>query len=509
MGFSRIHSAHTYFLKGKKVTVEVDTGKGLNNFSIVGLGDKAIEEARDRVGSALKNSGFESPKHSNIKTVVSLAPANIKKEGAYFDMAIAIGFLVAEDILDEPPYEYGFIGELGLNGDVRELSGVLPIVVALKKEGITTLFIPHENKDEACIVDGIIIYPVQTLSQALDHLRGKKLIEEYIGNPSESKQERIINDFGDIKEQHTAKRALQVAAAGRHNIAMYGPPGTGKTMLAKAFAEILPPLSKEESLDITSIHSIAGTLPDGGLLSTPPFRSPHHSASYVSLIGGGTNIRPGEVTLAHKGVLFLDEFPEFEKRVIESLRQPLEDGVVSIARAKGSVVYSSDFILITAMNPCPCGYKGSKVRDCTCRAHDIDRYRRKISGPILDRIDMWIYVGEIDFKKLSMEEERKNETSDIRKKIIGARKKMSERTKVCNVPNVENARISSKYLNRLAPLSPECEQLLQSSAEKLGLSARAYHRIIKVARTISDLDESEAITPNHILEALTYRPQFS
>jgi magnesium chelatase family protein len=518
MSFSRIYGAQTNLLKGKVVTIETDITKNtLYAFTIVGLPDKAVDESKDRVSSALKNSNLPSPKNQNQKIVISLSPADLKKEGPYFDLAIALSYLLSAGEINFDPEEKIFLGELSLNGDLQPIKGTLPLVQEAKKLGFKEVFLPFDNKKEAALVEGINIYGAKNLTEIIDHinipLKNKKdILPEKPKIKIEEKTEIVyeekisIIDFADIKGQEAAKRGLEIAASGGHNIAMYGPPGTGKTMLARAFSCILPNLNKEEVLEITGIHSVVGTCEDT-LVIYPPFRSPHHTASYVSMIGGGVNPKPGEVTLAHKGVLFLDEFPEFEKRVLESLRQPLEDNIVSISRAKGSAIFPSNFILIAAMNPCPCGNKGSKQKQCICRPSDLDRYKRKLSGPIMDRIDIWVNVGNVDYEKLSDNTKDGDSTKVIKERVLNARKIQEKRFKNSERKIKSNSDINVKELNIYAPLSEEVRKILNQSAEKLQLSARAYHRTIKLARTIADLEGSENIKISHILEALQYRPK--
>lgn len=520
MSFSRIYSAQTHLLKGKVVTIEVDITKNtLHSFTLVGLPDKAVDESKDRMSSALKNSGFDSPKSKNQKVVISLSPADLKKEGPYFDLAIALAYLLsAEEVIFNPEGRL-FLGELSLNGELRPIKGVLPLTEIAKKLGFKEIFLPKENAEEAALVEEINIYGARTLREVVDHLyivpydkngnpQGKEMPKIKLQPRTEIKYSEKNEglDFSDVKGQESAKRGLEIAAAGGHNIAMYGPPGTGKTMLAKVFSNILPALSKEDILEITGIHSIVLSLEEG-LITKPPFRAPHHTASYVSMIGGGTNPKPGEVTLAHKGVLFLDEFPEFEKRVLESLRQPLEDNIVSISRAKGSAIFPSNFILVAAMNPCPCGNKGNKQKECICKASDLDRYKRKLSGPIMDRIDIWVNVGAVDYDKLSSLESSGEKTATIRERVRRARDIQNKRFKIATRKLNINSEMNVKDLAIFAPLTDEIKKLLNQSAERLQLSARAYHRTIKLARTIADLEGKENIETSHILEALQYRPR--
>lgn len=520
MSFSRIYSAQTHLLKGKVVTIEVDITKGtLHAFTLVGLPDKAVDESKDRMSSALKNSGYNSPKNQNQKIVISLSPADLKKEGPYFDLGIALAYLLSAGEIDFNPEGKIFLGELSLNGELQPVKGVLPLAEEAKKKGFTEIFLPLENASEAALVSGIKVYGAKNLREVIDHLHTIK--KDKKGNALEREREKIYPapetkiifenkkhtiDFSDIKGQESAKRGLEIAAAGGHNIAMSGSPGTGKTMLARVFSQILPPLSKDDILEITGIHSVVGLL-DGALVTEPPFRSPHHTASYVSMIGGGTNPKPGEVTLAHKGVLFLDEFPEFEKKVLESLRQPLEDNLVSISRARGSAIFPSNFILVAAMNPCPCGNRGDKKKTCTCKQIDIDRYNKKLSGPIMDRIDIWVNVNSVDYDKLASEAAEGERTETIKERVLRARNIQIKRFKNSPRGIQTNSEMNVKELNIFAPLSKETREILNTSAEKLKLSARAYHRVIKLARTIADIESSEQITTTHILEALQYRPR--
>ena len=517
MSFSRVYSAQVNLLSGQIVTIEADLARGLNSFTIVGLPDKAVDESRDRVGSALKNSGYESPKSKNQKTVISLAPADLKKEGPFFDLSIALAYLLATNEIKFNPENKLFLGELSLNGELRAINGTLPLVQEAKKKGFTEIYLPKENAIEAALVEGIHIYGAKNLKEVIDHIDETKekdndgLIRNKNKIQIQEKTEIIYDtefkgtDFADIRGQEGAKRGLEIAAAGRHNIAMYGPPGTGKTMLARAFTNLLPNLDNEEVLEITGVHSVAGVV-KGELITTPPFRAPHHTASYVSLIGGGTFPKTGEVTLAHKGVLFLDEFPEFEKRVIESLRQPLEDNIVSISRAKATAIFPSNFILVAAMNPCPCGNQGSKIKACICKPSDLDRYKRKLSGPIVDRIDLWVSVGNVDYKKLG-EEGTGEKSTTIKERVKNARKIQKERFKKADRNISSNSEMNVKDLSNIINLSDEIKDLLEESATRLSLSARAYHRVIKIARTIADLENSKEIEKAHILEAIQYRPK--
>lgn len=503
MSFAKVYGAQTHLLNGHIVTVEIDISRGLNNFTIVGLPDKAVEESRDRVSAAIKNSGFESPKTKNHKVVVSLAPAHLKKEGAVFDLAIALCYLLAEGEVHFEADKKLFLAELSLDGILRPINGILALVNKARDSGFEEIYVAKENVREAALIPDIKIYGADKLKQVVDHLKGVNRLP--ISPQTKITASRKINavDLSDIKGQEAGKRALLIASAGAHNIALFGPAGTGKTMLARAFSSLLPDLTYEEIVEITSIHSIAGTL-STDFLTERPFRSPHHTSSYVALVGGGANIKPGEITLAHRGALFLDEFPEFDRRVMESLRQPLEDKVVSIARSKGSALFPANFILIAAMNPCPCGNLNSN-KTCVCSAHSINQYQKKISGPIADRIDIWIEVPHIEHKKL---QERKTNglTSDVAKSIIEkAREFARNRTRNTLQYFKNNGELNVKEIEKTINLGHAEENFLISSADKLKLSPRSFHKTIKVARTIADLDQKDNIEIPHILEALQYR----
>jgi magnesium chelatase family protein len=519
--FAKVYSAQTTLLSAKIISVEVDiTKKTLNAFTVVGLPDKAVEESRDRVSAAVKNTGFGSPKKKQEKTIVSLAPADLKKEGPLFDLPIALCYLLANGDISFDPKEKIFLGELSLDGEVRAVHGVLPLVAHAKKMGFKEVYLPKDNAKEGALITGIAVYSVSSLDEVLQHLNDKS--QAKVNNSSLTREKILLKpqkktkiaynkteyltDFGDVKGQEIAKRGLEIAAAGGHNIAMYGPPGTGKTMLAKAFCQILPPLSFDEILEATAIHSIAGLLV-GDLVTVPPFRSPHHTSSYVSVVGGGAVPKPGEITLAHLGVLFLDEFPEFDRRVVESLRQPLEDRHISISRAKGSASFPANFILIAAMNPCPCGNFGS-TKECICTPLTLARYQRKISGPIIDRIDMWIEVANIAHEKLVERHDNKNrETERIAKNVLQAREIQRKRFKKGKRKIKTNSEMNSRDLSTFVELSNDTKAVLNSAAKRMDLSPRAYHRVIKLARTIADLDNNENVEENHILEALQYRPK--
>ncbi|MEK7471171.1 MAG: YifB family Mg chelatase-like AAA ATPase [Patescibacteria group bacterium] len=513
MAFAKVYSAQVNLLKGSIVTIEVDLSRGLHSFSLVGLPDKAVDESKDRVSGAIKNSGFKSPKAKNQKIIVSLSPADLKKEGPFFDLGIAISYMLAAGDVKFNSEKKIFLGELGLDGTLRKIRGALPLAQEARRLGFEEIYLPKENATEAALVEGINIFGASSLAEVVEHIdERKKVVQKLlkkipiqVQTKVNYKKELSRTDFSDIRGQEGAKRGLEIAAAGGHNIAMYGPPGTGKTMLARAFSQLLPDLDIDEVLEITGIHSVAGNT-NGELVCFPPFRAPHHTSSYVSIIGGGTYPKPGEVTLAHRGVLFLDEFPEFEKRVIESLRQPLEDNIVSISRAKGSAIFPSNFILVAAMNPCPCGNATSKQKACICKPSDLDRYKRKLSGPIIDRIDLWVSVGNVDYKKLGGEGNGEK-SEKIKERVIKAREIQKNRFKKFGKKITTNSEMNVKDLSSMVNLSGKVRDMLDDSAERLALSARAYHRVIKIARTIADLENSENVEENHILEAIQYRPK--
>lgn len=484
---------------GYGVSVEVFVSNGLVNFDIVGLPDTAVKEARERVRAAIKSNGFKFPVS---RVTVNLAPADTKKAGTVYDLPIMLGILAATGIIKQPKPHTAFFGELSLNGELRPVNGALPMAVAAAREGIRELFVPADNAQEAAYADGVAVYPVANVSELIAHLRGEFLIKP-MATPELCADDMRYPDFSDVKGQENVKRAMEIAAAGGHNILMVGPPGAGKSMMSKRLPGILPDMTKEEMLRSTEIYSVAGlTGKNKPIIAARPFRAPHHTVSPTALSGGGTVPRPGEISLAHNGVLFLDELPEFRKDVLEVLRQPLEDGEVTVSRVAGSETFPSNFMLVCAMNPCKCGWYGHPSGRCRCSANEVRAYHSRISGPLLDRIDIIVEAPALEYEELKNRAPSES-SAEIKKRVNKARARQQERFAGTDIAS--NAGMNTKALNTYCALTPECEELMHQAFDSMGLTARSYDRILRVARTIADLEGAEDIGAEHIAEAIQYR----
>ncbi len=499
---AKVYSAAVYGVDAYEVEIEVNASTGNPVIVVVGLPDAAVKESRDRVTTAVANSGYRWPKG---RTTINLAPADVKKEGPSFDLPIALAMIAASEGIELTRFDqYCFVGELALDGTIRSAKGVLPMALEARRRGRQAIVVPEDNAPEAAVVEGITTYGVRNLRQAFEFLRGSEALTPTVSEPLLESNHDYEIDFADVRGQQAAKRAIEVAIAGSHHLLMIGPPGSGKSMLAKRIPTIMPPMTFEEAIETTKIHSICGYLASKRhFLSQRSFRSPHHTISDIGLLGGGTNLNPGEVTLAHHGVLFLDELPEFKRSTLEVMRQPLEDGKVTITRASGTVTYPSEFVLVAAMNPCPCGFFGDLKRECRCTGMQVQRYRQRISGPLLDRIDIHVEVPAVPFKDLTGAAPGESSAA-IRERVLAARAIQQKR--FAGAPGIRcNARMTSKAIRAHCALDEECRELLRMAMTELNLSARAHDRILKVARTIADLEAAPAINAAHLSEAIQYR----
>lgn len=493
--FAKVFSIQPGFPTSEHIVIESDLSKGLYSFSVVGLPSKAVEESRDRMSSAIKYSGFSSPKSHNQKVVISLAPADVKKEGAAFDLPMALAYLLSAKEIAFDPSSSVFLGELALDGHLRPIRGALPAALRARELGYTSIFVPKENAPEAALVEGISVYGADTLLQIIQHVTKTSLLAAS-EKTTPTERVNVGTDFADIRGQETAKRGLEIAASGRHNVAFIGPPGTGKSMLASALSGILPPLSFDEAVEVTAVHSVAGTLKTH-FISEPPIRSPHHTSSYVALVGGGNSLRPGEITLAHHGVLFLDEFPEFDRRALEALREPLENRAITVSRASGSATFPANIMLIAAMNP----------PDDRAEYREHERFRKKLSGAIVDRIDVWIEMPHVPHDVLARTSTGER-SSVVKNRVIAAREAQTARHATLNLPGRTNGELPSKLLDERVGIPDAVKSALAVAARKLNLSPRSFHRVLRLARTIADVSGQPTVQEEHMLEALRYRPRF-